>query len=199
MLLTDALVRRICHDLANPLAALRMELELAGSVHDGLHGDLQPAVDALGARLELVRHVFGGKEVAPDAFARMVGDALHHRHAEIEFAPDAAPEAMRAVAMLLPALCEQLGGRGRVAATVGADALLVQIEAPRNLPDSALQAALRGEVGAQSVLAPLAAAARLVGPMEIREEQGAAGPVFAIRQLLTLQPGQQPGQQPGKG
>lgn len=168
-LLIETLVRRICHDLANPLAALRMELEL-GSTESAL----QPAVGALESRLQLVRHAISGTESAPADFARLVAQSFHHREAEVKFADDAAPRAMRAVALVLPAMAEHLGGRGHLSASATADGFSIRIEAPHNQPDDALRAALQGEVSPQSSFAPLALAAQLVGPIDIGEDGGSA-------------------------
>lgn len=172
--LLGALVRRLTHDLANPLAALSTMLELSGA--DAL---AIAAADELSARLAFARLVYGGE---PDSALdqtewRQLCErqiASHHAAATVGSADGAPSRALRAAAALATGLADRLSPR-RV--SVCADPLCIELDAPRRTPDAALAAALEGDCGHNPTLAPVAHAARLMG--RIAMEQRPGGLAFA--------------------
>lgn len=122
--LAGGLIRRISHDLANPLAAVQM-------LADGTDPLLQQAITAVADQLAMHRAIFGG---APDdaidmaALMQRVAGAIDPARLEHDIAPSADVRCIKAAA----ALALALGGAGRLRLSVSADgAIHVVAEKPR--------------------------------------------------------------------
>lgn len=161
----DCLVRRIAHDLATPVGALAIALELAPAT-DPL---VRRAVGELEAILAAHRNLFGAPADAPFAAATLaplfgdrelrIADGLDHRSARAlgALALDAAP---------------LLAGRGAILLHLADGHPAARLEGRARPPGPALAAVLAGAPAAEPGTVGAALAVRLLGPFLARIGEG---------------------------
>lgn len=157
--LARAAIRRLAHDLANPLAALATAIDLAGDV-DPL---VTRALDLCRDRLELQRLLFGGTGPGFDRgnASRLLAAEAGRRNATLEGAFDAHPEREAQAAACLACLAiGLLNGPG----VVRIERHGVFLEGPHDQPEG-LDAALATGTTEAPALVPAAFAAALAGPI----------------------------------
>lgn len=172
VVLAEMAVRHALHDMASPLAALRLELELAALPAE-TGGRIAAIADQLERRLQHLRCLAGGERLTPDLFAAGLADAMAPREVAIDIEEGASALAMRVVLMLAPLLAGELGGRAPVQVRLGRNGFEIRLPDVRVAPGEALRRALRGEAPTQSGHAFATLAAHLSGPVACAVEGGA--------------------------